>query len=194
MTLNFYLGTRDNRTNGQASLPQEHVEECLKTHIPQELHNEVARSNREPPQHQPLLAHNCLIRDCPCLLEIHLTLFQVPQRPHYLTPFALLSSTRPIPPLSHVTLVNLPYLLISWIPVHFHLYHEPLLNLRSRKPTGPRFFEKINSPTSDKRRPCLLYLTSAIRYILASLTLVFLLLLVSLPILPQKRVCKTVTS
>lgn len=37
-------------------------------------------------------AHKCLIRECPCLLEIHLPLFKVLQRLRYLTPLLLLST------------------------------------------------------------------------------------------------------
>jgi hypothetical protein len=47
-------------------------------------------------------AHKCLMRDCPCRLEIHLPLFRVPQRPHYLTLLPLLSTHLPILLLSHI--------------------------------------------------------------------------------------------
>ena len=52
-------------TEQMDKLVQERVAECLKTHIPQELQDEVARSDREPPKHQlhsgsPLVPHTGL--------------------------------------------------------------------------------------------------------------------------------------
>jgi translation initiation factor 4G len=62
-------------------LVQERVAECLKTHIPQELLDEFARSKREPPHHQPHIGSQLPHPKLPILNRNLLSALQGPSMP-----------------------------------------------------------------------------------------------------------------